>query len=663
MKTFNAGQMGVIASVIIFVMPSALSAQTTMPKDVNLLPKPAHIIVTSGSLPISSGFHVSLTGYTEPRLRSAAARLVQRLSLVTRKTGSRSVPLTIICNHAAHPDQSLLQEESYTLTITPRSARLTAPTPLGVLHGLETFSQLARHDGHGVSVPCVQIEDVPRFAWRGLMIDCVRHYQPIALLKGNLDRMAAVKMNVFHWHLTDDQSVRPKSILFPNLHPGGPGDQFYTMAQMKEIVAYANERGIRVVPEIEGPGHATALVHAYPQIAVAGQIDPTKEEAYRTMDALFGEMATVFPDKYVHTGGDEVNRAAWVSGPGIAAYMKDHGITDGSGLQAYYTQRIHDILRKHSKIMIGWNEIFTPTLPTDVTIQSWIGRDSLAEALHHGHKAILSQGYYLDHPLSEDFYQNDPEAGPTDALSPSERANLLGGEACMWTEQVTPETLDGRIWPRTAGLAERLWSPKDVTDEADLNRRMSALFSHTSDRHIALLSDPPYHPPVRREAPFHGVPSAIPGTVQSEDFDTGGEGLGYHVNNPFSMADFGGGSLYRPQDSPNVEDCEDTGRGHDIGFVRSGQWLRYTVTVQSAGEYTVGFRVASDGGGSFHLEDQSGKNLTGPVDAPSTGGWQTWTTVTAHVTLPAGRQTLTFVEDAGGYNINWLAFTEETARH
>ena len=656
------------AILLVSLIPLAAGAANA--DGIFVTPQPRHVALGTDQLAIGPGFRVALSGYREPRLKHAADRLMKQLALPApaeqaRRPAGWPVVLTVHCERQAHEDSLNRDDESYTLRLASGSARIDSRTPLGALLGLQTFLLLLHRDGQGYYAPVVTIDDAPRFAWRGLMIDSVRHFMPVDVIEGNIDRMAAVKLNVFHWHLTDDQAVRVESKLFPKLQTGDP---FYTQAQIREVVAYAHDRGIRVVPEFEGPGHATAWVQAYPELSASGQLDPTNEAVYRAMDAFFGEMSKLFPDRYVHTGGDEVDYSAWAKTPNIQAYMKAHGITEVSRLQNIYTQRIHDILKKRGKIMIGWNEVLThnqqawmgglaadgsvhnPGLPADVTVQSWLGLSSLADALKRGNQAILSRGYYLDHSFEEDFYRNDPESGPTASLTSAERERLLGGEACMWTENVTPETIYSRVWPRAAMMAERLWSSKDVTDEPFLVRRLTTLFDRSADRNITLFREPV----TQTEAPFRGAPAAIPGTIQAEDFDRGGEGVGYHALDPFSP-----GGSYRPDDSPGVEACADAGGGFNIAAVRPGQWLRYTVDVAAAGDYTVAFRVASTETGTFHIEDANGHNLTGPIASPSTGGWQAWTTISAHIRLRAGTQALTFVEDTGAYNVNFLQFTRQ----
>jgi hexosaminidase len=354
------------------------------------------------------------------------------------------------------------------------------------MHGLETLQQLVQSDATGYFVPAVSIRDVPRFRWRGLMIDCGRHFIPVDALKRTLDGMASVKLNVFHWHLSEDQGFRMESRAFPRLTELGSDGLFYTQEQAREIVVYARERGIRVVPEFDMPGHTSAWFVGYPDLASAAGsfhierefgvfdpvMDPTRESTYKFLDTFIGEMAAIFPDHFMHIGGDENNGKEWKANPRIQTFMREHKLADTAALQNYFNQRLLKILEKHGKTMIGWDEILTPDLPRDIVVQSWRGFDSLASGARNGYRSILSAGYYLNlMSTAAAHYKVDP-LPPSNDLTPEQQARILGGEACMWTEQTTPRDIDSRIWPRTAAIAERLWSPRDVDDIDDMYRRL-----------------------------------------------------------------------------------------------------------------------------------------------------------------------------------------------
>ena len=464
-------------------------AQAPLP----LMPLPAHAVQGSGSLSIDSGLQVRLEGYTEPRLERARDRFLARLAA---ETGILPIPaqpndhptLLIKTAGASAPVQQLGEDESYRLEVAPTGAVLTAPNPLGVLHGLQTFLQLVHTTSQGFVVDAVIIDDQPRFPWRGLMLDVGRHFMPLDIVRQTLDGMEAVKLNVFHWHLSENQGFRVESKTYPLLQEKGSDGLYYTQDEIREIIAYARDRGIRVVPEFDMPGHATAWFVGYPDLA-SGKgpyqierawgvfdpaMDPTRESTYQFLDRFFAEMAALFPDAYFHIGGDECNGKEWDANSRIQQYMHDHKIKDNAALQAYFTERVQKLVTKRGKITVGWDEVLQPDTPKDVVIQSWRGQESLAQAARGGNRGILSTGYYIDlnQPASQ-HYAVDPMEGATAKLTPEQQKLILGGEATMWSEFVTPENVGSRIWPRTAAIAERLWSPQDVKNVDSMYARLA----------------------------------------------------------------------------------------------------------------------------------------------------------------------------------------------
>jgi hexosaminidase len=462
--------------------------------DLHLMPAPRSIKIGQGRLAIDGSFRISITGQTEPRIAKAASRLIDHLG---RKTGIPLSPALKADTHAAsfeihclgpgEPVQSVKENESYTLDISNEKARLSAATPVGIIRGMETFLQLVELDDKSFFVPALQIEDAPRFPWRGILIDVSRHWQPADVILRNLDAMAAVKMNVFHWHLSDDQGFRIESVRFPKLQQLGSEGCFYSQKEVRSIVAYARDRGIRVVPEFDMPGHTTAWLAAYPGLASApgpytierawGIFDPTMDPSlsrlYTFLDSFIGEMAALFPDEYFHVGGDEVNGKQWNASTRIRAFKKQKQLADNAALQAYFNRRLHQILEKHGKKMIGWDEIFHPDLPKTAMVQSWRGQSYLAKAARQGYAGVLSFGYYLDQMQPASYhYAIDPLGKEAADLTEAEKSRILGGEVCMWGEYVTPENIDSRIWPRTAAIAERLWSPQQQNDIQDMYRRL-----------------------------------------------------------------------------------------------------------------------------------------------------------------------------------------------
>ncbi len=459
----------------------------------NLMPWPANVQPGQGNLHIDSTFTVGLTGYREPRLDRAVQRFLGQLQrqtalvLLNKPPEPEKATLVIHTGQASKEIQELGEDESYSLDVTPAGAKLSAPNPLGVLRGLQTFLQLVDITPDGFAAPAVTVRDQPRFPWRGLMIDVSRHFIPLDVLKRNLDGMEGVKLNVLHLHLSENQGFRIESKRFPKLQELGSDGMYYTQEQMRDLIAYARDRGIRVVPEFDMPGHSTAWFVGYPDLASGpgpyeierkwGVFDPamnpTDEKVYRFLDEFIGEMARLFPDHYFHIGGDEVNGKQWNANPQIQSFMKERGIKSNEELQAYFSQRVQKIVTKHGKAVIGLDEVLVPGVPKDIVIQSWRGQESLAKAAKEGYRGILSNGYYLDLGWSaERHYAVDPMSGPAADLTPDEKKSILGGEACMWSEYVDAENIDSRIWPRTAAIAERLWSPQTVTDRDSMYARM-----------------------------------------------------------------------------------------------------------------------------------------------------------------------------------------------
>jgi hexosaminidase len=479
-----------ILALGVFLLPTMTAAQQPV---LNLIPVPASVQAGSGSLRVDPSFSVALTGYSEARLDRSVERFLRQLARQTalpialRATKGPKATLVIQTEHAGKEVQEVGEDESYILEVSASGAKLTAPTPLGMMHGLQTFLQLVDVSTDGFAAPSVTIQDKPRFPWRGLMIDSARHFTPLDVIKRNIDGMEAVKMNVFHWHLSENQGFRIESKKFPKLHELGSNNLYYTQDEVRDLIAYARDRGIRVVPEFDMPGHSTAWFVGHPELA-SGKgpyeierrwgifdpaMDPTNEKVYKFLDELIGEMAKIFPDHFFHIGGDEVNGKEWDANPKIQAFKKEHDLKNNDALQAYFSGRVQKLVVKHGKIVVGWDEVLVPGVPKDIVIQSWRGQASLAQAAKQGYRSILSNGYYLDlgWPAAR-HYAVDPMSGDAANLSPEEKQRVLGGESCMWAEYVNPENIDSRIWPRNAAIAERFWSPQEVRDPASMYARL-----------------------------------------------------------------------------------------------------------------------------------------------------------------------------------------------
>jgi hexosaminidase len=506
--------------VILMLGSVLMSSAAAEARQLNLMPMPAALQMQAGQLVIDPAFSVGISGHSDAQLQRTVERFLDDLRRQTgmppldmKITNPAQATLVVHCEHETKAVQELGEDESYSLEISAAGAKLEATTTLGIMRGLQTFLQLVQTTSDGFVAPAITIQDKPRFPWRGLMIDVGRHFIPLDALKRNLDGMAAVKLNVFHWHLSDNQGFRVESKKFPKLTEMGSDGLYYTQDEVRDLIAYAHDRGIRIVPEFDMPGHSTAWFVGYPELASGPgpyqierkwgvfdpAMDPTQERTYKFLDAFIGEMAKLFPDQYFHIGGDEVNGKQWDTNPQIQAFMRAHGLKTNQDLQAYFNTRVQKIVSKHGKTMVGWDEILRPDLPKDIVVQSWRGQDSLAAAARQGYRGILSYGYYLDlmWPASR-HYAVDPMSDGAANLTPEEKQRILGGEACMWSEYVSPENIDSRIWPRTAAIAERLWSPQDVTDVNSIYQRLEYV-SRWLDW-LGLTHNSSYGPMLRRIA-------------------------------------------------------------------------------------------------------------------------------------------------------------------
>jgi hexosaminidase len=464
--------------------------------ETKLIPFPQKATFSDGKLFLSRNISVSITGKPDSKIYDATNRFLQRLD---GRTGlffnqyiypsAKTANANFVIQVNRPGEVKLNEDESYTLDITQDKINLKAETSLGAMHGLETLLQLLSHDDGNYYFPTCNIQDRPRFPWRGLMMDVSRHFMPVDVIKRNIDGIAAVKMNVLHLHLCDDQGFRIESKVFPKLHTMGSDGQFLTQEQIKDVIQYANNRGIRVIPEFDIPGHATSWFVGYPELASDSMqysiergfgifdptIDPTKEYTYEFLDKFLSEMAKLFNDEYMHIGGDENNGKQWDNNKDIQAFMKKKNIANNHALQAYFNSRLLTILEKNNKKMIGWDEIMEPSIPKTAVIQSWRGREGLTDAAKSGYQVILSNGYYIDlMQPAKDHYLNDPLPSGIE-LNDEQKKYVLGGEATMWAELVTPETVDSRIWPRAAAIAERLWSPASVINIENMYKKLDVI--------------------------------------------------------------------------------------------------------------------------------------------------------------------------------------------
>lgn len=507
--------------ILILLFTGIVANAQVKTASLDLMPWPQNINLTQGTFVLSKNFKVNITGNPNPRIFVGATNFLRRLDnktglflrqgFLTKKNEEPDAQLQINCVKSGKI--GLYEDESYQLEIQSNKIIINAASDLGALHALETVLQLLQNNNTSFYFPTVMITDFPRFTWRGLMIDVARHFQPIDVIKRNLDAMAAVKMNVFHWHLVDDQGWRIELKKHPKLTEMASDGNYYTQEEIKNIVKYADERGILVIPEIDVPGHGTAILTAYPEIGskvinldsnsieskkqVSGitsysiernagiftpTLDPSNPKTYQLLSEIFDEVCPLFSGSYFHIGGDENEGKDWDANPKIQEFKKKNKLANNHELQTYFTMQLVPMLKKHHKELMGWEEIMTKNMSKNAIIHSWKGVNegvssgsSLINAVKNGYKTVLSNGYYIDLMQGvASHYSNDP-LPKNSTLTDDEKARILGGEATMWSELVTPLNIDSRIWPRTAAIAERLWSDENITDINSLRKRLKGI--------------------------------------------------------------------------------------------------------------------------------------------------------------------------------------------
>ena len=463
----------------------------------SVLPMPASVAFDDSGSTLSGDTEVDWRGERCPRVADRIESL-PRVGLI--EVDIRSV---------VDASPNLEVDESYTLEKTATGWSLIAGSTFGALAGITTLGQLYRFREAG---KVQSVEDQPKYPWRGVLVDVARHFIPFNMLQHVIDGLAEMKMNVLHLHLTDDQAVRFECRGIPGL----ASQQHLTQKELKHLVTYAADRGVRVIPEIDVPGHVTAWLVGVPEFGFQqveatdrfgvhkACLDPTRERTYELLEILFAELGEVFPDEYVHIGGDEVHPAWWSEDPAVAEFMQVNSLEDVRAVQNYFTQRVVGILANLGKRAIGWDEVLHPDMP-DLVVQNWRGATTRDRAAAQGLSSVVSAPYYLDlfYPLDM-HYAHDPSASQEDwlkledeqqadirlahvaegiewtkqwrneAIDYSDQADVLGGEACLWSELVDEHTLPTRLWSRLPAVAERLWSEEP---EEDVYERTEALLS------------------------------------------------------------------------------------------------------------------------------------------------------------------------------------------
>lgn len=418
-------------------------------------------------------------------------------------------------------DPSINKTESYKLQILPEGIHLTSPSTQGIFHGVQTLLQLFFQYRDERLLPCMLIEDTPRFSWRALMLDEARHFQGKSQVLRLLDIMARLKMNVFHWHLTDDQGWRIEMKKYPRLteiggkragtayrftqhgHNHIPHSGCYSRAEIQEVVAYAAARNITIVPEIEFPGHATAALAAYPQFSCTGgpfEVEthwgifqniycPGNPQTLVFLQDMLSEVIDLFPGKYVHIGGDEAPKARWRKCPDCLSKAFELKIKI-SDLQTWFTNRLVDYLRDNGRRAIGWSETLRPDLDSDLILQHWLPqRNTLRKALQQNRNVIVSPylDVYLDHTYELISLRHIFEFDPTPRnLIKKSPGNILGMEAPLWSEYVwNQDRLDYQLFPRLLACAETDWSAPGQKDYSDFEKRLIGIIPWLESRQVA----------------------------------------------------------------------------------------------------------------------------------------------------------------------------------
>jgi hexosaminidase len=531
-SNFQLRRLAFVALLLCAALPQAVHPATP---PLSLIPAPASVERTPGRFMLRSGARLAVRagdGATLAIARQFAKRLAHTrgISLEVRASAGVDAVIRFVLD-PAQPIPGDQFGEGYTLSISPRRIVLAAPTAHGLFNGSITLWQLLT-TGSGAAreleVPCATIRDYPRFAWRGVMLDSVRHMQSVARIEALLEQMALHKLNVLHWHLTDDQGWRIQIRRYPRLtdigawrtppatgHDGEPERYggFYTQDEIRKVVAYAAARDITIVPELDMPGHAQAAIASYPRIGVTGKrpgvstdwgVNPwlynVDDDTFTFIDNVLDEVLALFPSRYVHVGGDEAIKDQWRASTAVQKKMKALGIDDENALQGWFIGRIGRYLKAHGRKLIGWDEILDGDgLPADATVMSWRGTDGAIKAALLGHDVVMAPSpvLYFDHVQSDladeyagrlgveslhDVYAFQAVPG---VLSAAQARHVLGVQANLWTEHLpTMAHVEHAAFPRLDALAEVAWSPAARLDWRDFLARLPAQFARYRAQHI-----------------------------------------------------------------------------------------------------------------------------------------------------------------------------------
>jgi len=512
---------------------------------VSIIPQPAKMQLSEGYFEINAKTVFQVDEQTQnllinrdEQLQNPGYQMMQVLAEAIGEFPSMEdgqVTQTNCINLFINPALQELGTEGYKLQVTQEKVTIEAPDITGVRYGIQTFRQLLPvtilgtslvHD-HSLRIPCVEIEDCPRFPWRGFMLDVSRTFYSMDVLKKYIDAMALYKLNVFHLHLTDDAGWRVEIKKYPKLtsvgsqfaekyHEPPCRSGFYTQKELKQLVAYAKERNITIVPEIDMPGHFWAALVAYPEFSLSGNpqpaevmphfdlirtfgglgtdtLDPTREEVYQFVDDIFTEIVEIFPSPYIHIGGDEVRFDVWQNNPRINEFMKENHIKNVQALQSYFTSRVNDILRSKGRTLVGWDEILDGGLPEGAAVMAWRAPRMVKAATAAGAVtvAVTGNSLYLDYCQDEPSpdinctsvttIQTFYSYNPCDGLTEEEQERLLGIQAAMWTHVARDvRDVDIQIFPRLIAAAESGWTPLESKD-------FDRFSKHLKEQHFSYL--------------------------------------------------------------------------------------------------------------------------------------------------------------------------------
>jgi hexosaminidase len=491
---------------------------------ISIIPAAAEVTRAAGSFELTPQTQVRFVAgspaddvaqyFVELLERTRGIALPRRPGTGVDTSGAGTIDFELLTGEAA------TDAEGYSLIVSPRRMAVSSPSPRGLFYGAVTLWQLLTADAASATrtrVPAMTITDAPRFAWRGFMLDSARHYQSPAFIRQLIDWMALHKLNVLHWHLTDDQGWRLEIRKYPELTrvgawriPAGAGDPpryggFYSQAEVREIVAHAASRHVTVVPEIEMPGHAQAAIASYPRLGTGGAPPPVSpdwgvhdylfnadEATLAFLEDVLDEVIELFPGEFVHVGGDEAVKDRWRASPRVQARIRDLGLADETALQGWFVARIGRYLDARGKRLIGWDEILEGGIPARASVMSWRGRDGAVAAARAGHDVVMAPAptLYLDYLQSdlpseppgrpavvtlEDVYGYEPVP---EELTSAEAGRILGAQLNAWTEHMRlPERFEHQAFPRVAALAEVAWSPAAARDWASFQSRLGVQFA------------------------------------------------------------------------------------------------------------------------------------------------------------------------------------------